>query len=660
MIVEMKRAILIVEDEGIVARDLQETLHGLGYDAFAIASSADEAILRATERCPDLVLMDVRIKGQLDGIETAEILKRRFGVAVLFLTAHADDATLARATAIEPHGYLMKPVKSAELRSAIEVSLYRHELEKRLHERDRQFATALESVSEAVVTVDLAGKITFMNAAAEEMTGMTAAETVGRSAREILWHIDEQVTAGEETPLVTALREKRAVVRQEASLVNPATGAQHFINDSATPVMDDGQALGAVMVFRDVTRQKTLQRQLELADRLASLGTMAAGVAHEINNPLSVISGNAEYLAEELTRYRAQIGDAAASTKAGGRLEDISAALADLQSAATRIGRIVSDLRAFSRPPDHTAGVANVSRCIDWAVRATSQEFRHRARLTTQMGDVPLANADESRLGQVFVNLLVNAAQSIAPGDTEHNSVAITTHTDELGRILVEVSDTGCGIPPEALGRIFDPFFTTKPAGVGTGLGLSICHGIVSSMGGELRAESEVGKGTKFVVVLPPAPAGRSETRVAVSETSRRLRGRVLIVDDEDTVRRTVERILRDHQVVCAASARDGLAMIDSGQRFDVIFVDMMMPTMTGMDFYETLLAQEPELASRIVFFSGGAISSKMDAFLRLVANPRIEKPFETASLLDAVQRILARIDTRDTLLEGTAASSGR
>jgi PAS domain S-box-containing protein len=659
MIVEMKRAILIVEDEGIVARDLQETLQGLGYDAYAVASSADEAILCATERCPDLVLMDVRIKGKLDGIETAEILKRRFGVAVLFLTAHADDTTLARANASEPHGYLIKPVKSAELRSAIEISLYRHELEKRLRQRDRQFATALQSVSEAVVTVDLAGRITFMNAAAEVLTGMTAAETVGRSAREILWHIDEQVAVGEETPLVTALREKRAVVRQDASLVNPATGAQHFINDSATPVMDDGQALGAVMVFRDVTRQKTLQRQLELADRLASLGTMAAGVAHEINNPLSVIAGNAEYLTDELSRYRAQLGDAADS-KTEERLEEISAALADLQSAATRIGRIVSDLRAFSRPPEHTAGVANVSRCIDWAVRATSHEFRHRARLTTHIEDVPLASVDESKLGQVFVNLLVNAAQAIAPGDAEHNSVEITIHTDERGRILVEVIDTGCGIPPEVLGKIFDPFYTTKPAGIGTGLGLSICHGIVSSMGGELRAESEVGKGSRFLVVLPSAPPGRSETRVTASQKSRALRGRVLIVDDEDTVRRTVERILREHQLVSAENARDGLAIIDSGERFDVIFVDMMMPTMTGMDFYETLLAQDPELASRIVFFSGGALSSKMDAFLRLVSNPRIEKPFEAASLLDVVQQMLARIDTRDTLLKGTAASAAR
>jgi two-component system cell cycle sensor histidine kinase/response regulator CckA len=222
------------------------------------------------------------------------------------------------------------------------------------------------------------------------------------------------------------------------------------------------------------------------------------------------------------------------------------------------------------------------------------------------------------------------------------------------------VRDTGCGISPEALGRIFDPFFTTKPAGVGTGLGLSICHGIVTSMGGELRAESEVGKGTRIVVVVPAAAAGHSETRVIAPETSGTLRGRVLIVDDEDAVRRTVERIVRDHQVVSTDSARAGLAILENGERFDVIFVDMMMPTMTGMDFYETLLAQDSELASRIVFFSGGALSPKMEAFLRLVSNARIEKPFEAATVLDAVQQILARIDTRDTQLEGSTAFAAR
>jgi CheY-like chemotaxis protein len=171
MLSAQAHSILIVEDERIVAKDLQQTLAGMGYDAFAIASSADEALARASARCPDVVLMDIRIKGQRDGVEAAEILRARFGVPVVYLTAHADDATIERATRSEPYGYLLKPVKAAELRSAIEVSIYRHAMEKRLREREKWFSTTLRSLSDAVMTVDLAGNVSFMNPAAEQLTG---------------------------------------------------------------------------------------------------------------------------------------------------------------------------------------------------------------------------------------------------------------------------------------------------------------------------------------------------------------------------------------------------------------------------------------------------------------------------------------------------------
>src|SRR6185295_17635126 len=160
-------SVLIVEDERIVAKDLQHTLAAMGYDAFAIASSADEALSHASEKCPDLVLMDIRIKGAHDGIETADLLRQRFGVPVVYLTAHADDATIERAKRTTPYGYLMKPVKSAELRSAIEVTIHRHEMEKRLRERERWFATTLRSIDDAVITVDVEGMIAFANPAAE-------------------------------------------------------------------------------------------------------------------------------------------------------------------------------------------------------------------------------------------------------------------------------------------------------------------------------------------------------------------------------------------------------------------------------------------------------------------------------------------------------------
>src|ERR1043165_1408870 len=169
------RSVLIVEDERIFAEDLQDSLTELGYDAFAIASSADEAVEQIAERCPDIVLMDIRIKGALDGIETAALLRKQFDVPVIYLSANTDRATLMRANTTQPYGYLLKPVKEAELLSALEVSLHRHAVERRLRQRERWFSTTLRSIADAVVTVDLGGTVTFMNPAAERLSGISAA-----------------------------------------------------------------------------------------------------------------------------------------------------------------------------------------------------------------------------------------------------------------------------------------------------------------------------------------------------------------------------------------------------------------------------------------------------------------------------------------------------
>jgi PAS domain S-box-containing protein len=613
---ERRYSILIVEDERIVAKDLQQTLSGMGYDAFAIAASAEEAIARASERCPDVVLMDIRIRGERDGIQTAEILRKRFNVPVVYLTAHADEATIERAKKSEPYGYLLKPVKSAELRSAIEVSLYRYEMEKRLRERERWFSTTLRSIADAVVTVDLAGKVTYLNPAAEVLIGSKAEEAIGQPAAEVLRLVDERPPMIDATPLDAVLRTNQPMKLEEASLLNLSTGARRSISDSTAPVVDEGQTLGAVMVFRDVTGKKKLQKQLELADRLTSLGTMAAGAAHELNNPLSIVVTNAGFVAEELQQQRADLKAKVSLETAQLRLDKMSEALGDLQSAASRMGRIVSDLRTFSRPAEENPKVIDLAHCIEWAIRATSHEFHHRAQLRTEFAETPAVIADETRLEQVFVNLLVNAAHAIEPGNADRNGVCVATRTDERGGAAIEIRDTGAGMGPDVIKRIFDPFFTTK-AGIGTGLGLSICHGIVNSLGGQIQVESELGKGTTFRVLLPAAaPVEKIGAAIAagVPETARpRLHGRILVIDDEGMLLRAIKRILEDedHEVTCIESAREALTLIDGGQRFDVILSDLMMPTMTGMEFYERLLAQHPEVARRVVFISGGAITAR-------------------------------------------------
>jgi len=640
---ERKPAVLIVEDERIVAKDLQQTLNGLGYNAYAIASSAEEAISRAAERCPDIVLMDIRIEGALDGIDTAELLKRRFDVPVVFLTAHSDEATLDRAKRVDPHGYLIKPMRTAELRSALEVGLFRHDMERRLRERERWHSKTLESIGDAVVTVDLAGRVTFMNPVAEKLTGTTAQEAIGKLVQDVVKITDPAGQPFAATPLSAALREDRAIELIEANLLNSRTGAKHAISDSAAPVIDSGQRLGAVMVFRDVTEQRKLQKQLELANQLASLGTMATGVAHEINNPLSVVAANSDFILQELTKQQVELAKLPGAEALQRRSAEVLEALTDVRQAAARINRIVEDLRAFARPAPPQAGIVDVVKCLRWALRTTAHEFKERARVSTQLDAVPEIAGDDAKLGQVFINLLVNAAHAIAPGHAQEQEVKVSVGTDSRGWAVIEVSDTGCGIERTDLPRIFDPFFTTRAAGAGTGLGLSICHGIVTALGGEVRVDSERGKGSRFTVLLPPARLVEKPAEPAAPPQPEARRSRILIIDDELMVLRVLERVLRDHELVCTQSARTALEHIQNGQEFDLILSDITMPSMTGIQFYEALLANHPDQAQRLVFLSGGAVSLEIQDFLQSVTNPRIDKPFGTKSLRDQVAALLAR-----------------
>ena len=626
--------ILIVEDERIVARDLQQTLAELDYDAFAIASSAEQAIARASETCPDLVLMDIRIRGNLDGIATAQILRERFGVPVIYLTAHSDNATLERAKITEPHGYLIKPVKPAELRSAIEVSLYRHAMELRLRERERWFSTTLCSIADAVISVDLAGNVTFVNPAGEALMGCKSENALGRPANEILRLLDEHDKLRLDTPLDVVLRERREVQMFDGNLMT-ASSEIRAISDSAALVQDAGKTLGAVMVFRDTTEQKRLQKQLEVSDRLSALGMMAAGVTHEVNNPLAVISANAEYVIGELTEIAAT---------GVAPLEESLVALRDLVASADRISKIVSDLRTFSRPESRAAGLVDVNRMMAWAVRSTASELKHRAMLATDLHEVPHVYADETRLGQVIVNLLVNAAHAIEPGHVEDNRVSIATYVNQ-DRVVIEVRDSGRGMSPEVVERVFEPFFTTKSTQTGVGLGLAISHGIVASLGGHIHVESQEGVGSLFRVLLPIATRTSDAVTASAVDLGQARHARILIIDDEPMVLSALRRTLEiGHTVVCAERARAGIAALD-GARFDLILCDLAMPDMTGVELYEWLVENRPEDARRVLFMTGGAITQAVDDFMRSVPNRCVDKPFVVSELLATIQRVLASLD---------------
>jgi PAS domain S-box-containing protein len=383
-------------------------------------------------------------------------------------------------------------------------------------------------------------------------------------------------------------------------------------------------------IVRDVADRKRLEAQLALAARLASVGTLAGGVAHEINNPLSLVVSNVDFALGELAR--------------AGVEPEVVRALEDARDGGRRVRDIVRGLQAFARRGGHRETL-DLREVMDAAVNMIGNELRHRARLVVERGPVPPVRANANGLGQAFVNLLANAAQAIPEGHAVSHTIRIATSTAPDGRAVVSVSDTGVGIPPEIVPRIFDPFFTTRPVGEGSGLGLSMCHGIVAAAGGEITVESAPGEGSTFRVLLPPTGA-TGETPPPgppLRPAQGGARARILVVDDEPLVGMAVVRLLSGaHDVEPRTSAREALELLSGGARFDLILCDLMMPDMSGIDLHAALRESQPEQAARMVFLTGGAFTPAAQEFLdRLHAEP-VPKPFERATLVERIERELA------------------
>ncbi|HEX9052742.1 MAG TPA: PAS domain S-box protein, partial [Anaeromyxobacter sp.] len=383
----------------------------------------------------------------------------------------------------------------------------RKRAEDALRESEAKFRAAFEFASLGVLLLAPDGRVVETNRALRQITGYTEDELRGADLALLHDPSDPIATAallariaGGEGPIELP----RRVRRKDGTFADARLRAEGLRDEA-------GHTRFVVAVVEDVSEQKRLQAQLLLADRMASIGTLAAGVAHEINNPLAFILSNLDFATGELRR--------------AGADPEVLRALEDARDGGARVREIVRDLKTFSRPVDEVREALDVRAILQTAVGLASNEIRHRAQLVVEPGDVPRVAASGYRLAQVLVNLLINAAQAIPEGRAAENVVRVSTSTAPDGRAVVEVSDTGVGIAPEILPRIFDPFFTTKAAGVGTGLGLSICHGIVTQLGGEISVESTPGRGSTFRVALPPtAAAGAPARPPAASAPPRRRR----------------------------------------------------------------------------------------------------------------------------------------
>ncbi|HLU68440.1 MAG TPA: response regulator [Kofleriaceae bacterium] len=491
--------------------------------------------------------------------------------------------------------------------------------------------SVLESIADGVVVADERGRLIVWNAAAEAILGpRPAGDDPDGWLREKPLLKGDRVTpyAGDELPLVRAMRGE-SVDRAEVFIRDGKDGGDQWLEVNARPLRDEQSRLsGGVAVFRDVTAERAAQTQLMVSDRMASVGMLAAGVAHEINNPLAAVMANLDLAARDL----ADLDDRLAGAADLGELRE---EIGDARQAAQRVRQIVRDLRIFSRAEEDLRSAVDVERVLESTLRMAWNEIRHRARLVKEYQRIPPVDGNESRLGQVFLNLVINAAQAIPEGHADRNEIRIRTARLGDRRVQVEIADTGSGMPPEVLARLFTPFFTTKPPGVGTGLGLTICQRLIAAIGGQITVSSAVGRGTVFRVILPRAAEDRPQQPSQTFAPARaRRRARVLVIDDEAMIGLAVSRALgAEHEVTSLTSASEAASRIAAGERYDLILCDLMMPVMTGMDLHGALLASAPDQARRMVFLTGGAFTPAARAFLDRVPNARLEKPFDVQNL---------------------------
>jgi PAS domain S-box-containing protein len=496
--------ILIVEDERIVAMDLAGTLNELGYSVVGMAARGEEAIARADELRPHLILMDVRLGNGLDGIQVAEVIRRSRDVPVIYLTAHSDDETLHRAARTEASGYLVKPFTSPELHCAIEIALHKHVVDARLRESEQWLATTLRSIAEAVIATDASGRIRLFNPGAEALTGWSHQEAVEHTIYEVLSLRDEQTGLPIADPVQKALDSSDAPVVQ-GSLLMSRSGELLAVEECAAPIVDSfGRLLGRVLVLRDITERRRqsaeiqkLNQELEqrVVERTAALEAanrdmeaFSYSVAHDLRAPLRGIDGFSQLLIEsQASRLNAQgIGYLNRVRSATARMGDLIDALLSL----ARIGR--TDMQRVQ--VDFSALVQSL---VPEIVAAHPD---HEVDVRVQEGIYAYADAQLLRIA--LYNLLDNAWKFTR---RSRNPQVVAGAELRDGVMTYFIRDNGAGFEPLHAGKMFEAFerLHRDKEFSGTGIGLAIVQRVVQRHGGKIWADSQPGEGATFLFTLP-------------------------------------------------------------------------------------------------------------------------------------------------------------
>jgi PAS domain S-box-containing protein len=514
---------------------------------------------------------------------------------------------------------------------------------KRAEREIRRLTQVLENMYDAIVVLDLEGRITEWTAKAEATFSLPRDKAMGCALADL---VGADYTAALQ-------RETSLHGHHTAEISIPRAGEPPAVYEVASGPLkdDDGFVIGLVAAFRDVTEKKAMQEQMVLADKMAAIGTLAASIAHEINNPLAYVVGGLDWFAERM-------GSPVCTDRA--KADVPIEVLDEMRQGVARIATIVGSMKTLSRKDEHPTPVpVDLRRAVALAERIVSNEVRQWARLRVDVPPGLFVLSNETRLMQVFINLIMNAVHAIQTGVPTRNAIRVAVERQDPDSVTVIVRDTGCGMSAETLERAFTPFFTTKPAGMGTGLGLSVTRTIVEGSGGVIEIESELGSGTTVRLRLPAA-VGQSLAVPAPVPAARgtspppRASGSVLIVDDEPLVASALCRLLRSrgYDAESAPDGRSGAQLVLSG-RFDAIVCDLMMPGFSGVDLFDEVASERPDLLDRLLFLSGGAFSPREQAFVETGKRTVLAKPWTADGILAAVAAVVARSATGRTSAPG-------
>ena len=640
-------SILIVEDEVIVAENLSRKLKNLGYTVAGIAVSGNEAIEMVHAFRPQLLLMDIKLQGDLDGIETVTEVRKHHDLPVIYLTAHSDRNTLDRAKASRPNGYILKPFDERDLKIQIEMALYKHEADRKVREQREWLRVTLASIGDAVIATDADGIITFLNPIAEAVTGWPGDEAVGKPLKEVFCIVNEYTRAPVDDPVHKVLQTGAIVGLANHTVLIGRNGKEVPIDDSGAPIKDNaGRILGVVLVFRDISESKQsdkeraiLQEQLAQAQKMESVGRLAGGVAHDFNNMLGVIIGHAELAMEQLDQ-------------ASPAYEDMMA----VRKAAQRSADLTRQLLAFARQQTSAPMVLDLNKTVD-----KMQHMIHRMiGEDIEFKFVPAENLypvkiDPSQIDQIVTNLCVNSRDAIKGTgkiviETQNtvldDDCAQRTGCTPGGYVMLAVTDTGSGIAKKDIKNLFEPFFTTKKIGEGTGLGLSTVYGIVKQNNGYIEVDSEPGQGASFRICLPQSREGCHQEAARLSLEIAGGNETVLLVEDEGAILNLVKAVLQryGYHVLVAGTPRDALSLVKACKEpIHLVVTDVVMPEMNGWELKEALQKLIPE--AKILFMSGYTANIVADRGVLEKDVEFLQKPFSKESLAKKVREVLDRDD---------------